>query len=128
MRVKENLPAKSVKKSKTVWKRRAVKSVPYLVLGVCILMGSYCPAFAASGSSATLTSLLTEIINQICVVFSGVGIIYTAFNIGKMIMALRTEDSDAQQRASMALLVGVALICIGPIVNGFDLVDKLFSY
>lgn len=105
-----------------------LKATPYLLLAINILVGTYCPAFAATGAEGTIKDLLKYFVNLICMGFSGVGIVIVAFSIGKAILAFKNEDTDGQARAAMAIMVGLFLVAIGPIVNGFNLIDKLYTF
>ena len=119
-----------VAKEKRTWlKKKALKAVPYLVLGFCILIGTYCPAFASSGNATNaLKDILQQFIDIICMVFSGIGIIIAAYCVGKGVLALRNDDVDGQQRAAQGLIVAFVLIVIGPVINGLNLVDQLYTY
>lgn len=108
--------------------KRFLKATPYFLLAINILVGTYCPAFAATGAEGTIKDLLKYFVNLVCMGFSGVGIVIVAFSIGKAILAFKNEDTDGQARAAMAIMVGLFLVAIGPIVNGFNLIDKLYTF
>lgn len=111
-------------------KKKILKTVPYLAMGVMMFLNTYCPAYAAGSGNAvkSIKDILSQFINIICMVFSGVGIVMAAYCVGKGIMAFRNDDIDGQQRAAQGLIVSIVLIAIGPIINGLDLVDKLYTY
>ncbi len=135
MRVEPIIPGTPEKEKKSIllsdnMKKKILKTVPYLAMGVMMFLNTYCPAYAAGSGNAvkSIKDILGEFIDIICMVFSGAGIIMAAYCVGKMIMAFRNDDIDGQQRAAQGLIVSIVLIVIGPIINGLDLVDKLYTY
>lgn len=109
-------------------RKNLLKVTTTFLLAFNFLFGAYCPVFAAGDAEKIIKDLLGDLINILCMAFSAVGILMVAFSIPKAIMSFRNEDTDGQTRAAMAIILGVFLTASGLIVNGFGLIDLLYTF
>ena len=109
-------------------RKNLLKATTTFLLTLNFLFGAYCPVFAANDAEGIIKDLLGDLINILCMAFSAVGILMVAFSIPKAIMSFRNEDTDGQTRAAMATILGVFLTASGLIVNGFGLIDLLYTF
>lgn len=109
--------------------RKFYTALPYMVLAMVVLSN---PAFPLADDSLAqayqdIQKVLDSFLKVIGLVFSGTGILLTAYSVGKAVLAFKNDDTDGQQRAASGIIVGIVLIFLYPVINGMGLTKKLFD-
>lgn len=88
-----------------------------------MMMFTIVPGFADATSS--LTTIINNMINVVCLIFTAIGVLATVYAVGQLIFAFKNDDPDSKSRASQFLVVGVVLMVFPQIISQLNLTQYI---
>lgn len=96
-----------------------------LLLSAIALIFISDPVLATATNDAMQNIITSVVDNVISPIFTGIGILLAFYSVGSLMLAFKNDDPDSKSRASMTLIVAIALVGFPAFVSKLGLLKYL---